>query len=92
MFQEMRREDRKLSKNEAVQILMENQYGVLSTVCEDGYPYGVPLSYVYENETLYFHGTNEVSLKDNNIGISTKACFTVIGKTELLPAKFCNKI
>ena len=47
MFAEMRRQDRKLTQEEAEAILREGQYGVLSTTGEDGYPYGVPVSYAY---------------------------------------------
>ena len=35
--------------------MQKNKYGVLSTIGEDGYPYGVPLTYIYEDEKIYFH-------------------------------------
>ncbi len=84
----MRRIDRQLSKEEAEKILSENEYGILSVVCEDGYPYGLPLNYVYENGKLYFHHTSEQSLLADNISEEAKACFTVIGNTEVIPAEF----
>ena len=67
MFRDMRKQERKLTTQEAQQILSANQYGILSTVCEDGYPYGVPLSYSYLNGKIYFHGTSAGGLKDENI-------------------------
>ena len=91
MFKEMRRTDRKLTEQESVQILYDNQYGVLSTVSMDGYPYGVPISYVYKDGKIYFHGTNADGLKKENIEHNSKACFTVVGKTEILPSKFSTK-
>ena len=62
MFAEMRRQDRKLTREEAETILRDGQYGILSTTGEDGYPYGVPVSYAYENGKIYFHGTCDGAL------------------------------
>lgn len=91
MFKEMRRTDRQLTEEETMQILQDNQYGVLSTVSMDGYPYGVPMSYAYTNGKIYFHGTNANGLKKENIEHSSKVCFTVVGNTEVLPPKFSTK-
>ncbi len=87
----MRRTDRQLSREEAEQILRENQYGVLSTVCADGRPYGLPISYAYAGGKLYFHHTAAESLLRENIGGQARACFTVVGKTRLLPEKFSTQ-
>jgi nitroimidazol reductase NimA-like FMN-containing flavoprotein (pyridoxamine 5'-phosphate oxidase superfamily) len=46
----IRRKDRALSEEEAFKILKAGEYGVLSTVGEDGYPYGVPVSYAYTGD------------------------------------------
>ena len=91
MKQEMRRKDRQLALEEAENILKENKYGILSTVCEDGYPYGLPISYVYENGKLYFHHTSEAGQLGENIAGEVKACFTVVGDTQLLPEKFSTR-
>ncbi len=88
---EMRRKDRQLTKEEAMNILLAGEYGVLSTIGEDGYPYAVPVNYVVENETVYIHGTCETGKKMSNIQHSPKVCFTVVGKTEVLSAKFGTK-
>lgn len=45
----MRRKDRQAGEEDILRILKENVYGVLSTISEDGWPYGVPVSYVYED-------------------------------------------
>ena len=47
MFREMRRKDKMNTYEEAVQILGECTNGVLSVTGDDGYPYGVPVSYIY---------------------------------------------
>lgn len=91
MKQEMRRKDRALTFEEAEAILKKCRYGILSTVCADGYPYGLPVSYVYEDGKLYFHHTCAGGQLSENIGEGTKACFTVVGDTELLPAQFSTR-
>ena len=50
----MRRKDRAISKNEANYILNTGEYDVLSTVSENGEPYGVPLSYCVIGNAIFF--------------------------------------
>ena len=81
MNHEMRRSDWRLAEDEAKQILVQGEYGILSTIGEDGFPYGVPLSYAYDGEKIYFHCAADVGHKLENLDFSNKACFTVVGKT-----------
>ena len=55
MFPKMRRIKQQLSHQAAEAVLLRGTSGVLSLLGEDGYPYGVPLSYVYRNGKLLFH-------------------------------------
>ncbi|WP_251213276.1 pyridoxamine 5'-phosphate oxidase family protein [Adlercreutzia murintestinalis] len=55
---QMRMADRELSLEEAYAILEAGEYCVISTVDEDGAPYGVPLSYVMLDGKLCIHTTN----------------------------------
>ena len=87
MFREIRRKDRKLETIEAVAILTKCHYGVLSTVGENGYAYGVPLSFVYINDSIYFHCALE-GTKLDNIQTNNKVSFCVVGDTMTLPDKF----
>lgn len=87
----MRRTDRQLPWEEAEQILRENQYGILSTVCADGTPYGLPLNYAYAEGKLFFHHTAAESLLRENIGGQARACFTVVEKAQLLPDQFSTR-
>ena len=48
MFREMRRRRQQLSPEECKRILAEGTSGVLTVRGVEGYPYAVPLSYVYE--------------------------------------------
>ncbi|MDU1411886.1 MAG: pyridoxamine 5'-phosphate oxidase family protein [Clostridium sp.] len=90
MFREMRRKDRALIDDKIIEILKNNTYGILSTVSENGYPYGVPINYIYINNSIYFHcaieGHKLVNIKNND-----KVSFCVVGKTQTLPDKFSTK-
>lgn len=87
MFRELRRSDREITEVEALEILKKCEYGILSTTSEEGYAYGVPLSYAYMNGDIYFHCATE-GYKLDNIRNNDKVSFTVVGQTELLPGKF----
>ena len=86
----MRRKDRKLETKEIIEILKKCNYGVLSTVCENGYAYGVPISYVYANDSIYVHSALEGNKLDN-LKFNNNVSFCVIGDTVLLPDKFGTK-
>ena len=92
MNTEMRRKDRQLSQQDAQQILQNGEWGVLSVVCPDGTPYGRPVNYAYEAGTLYFHGTAADGLFRQCLSPEgCPACFTVVGRTQVLPGKFSTK-
>lgn len=90
MFKELRRQERKLEMNEAIEILKKCDYGILSTVSENGYTYGVPVSYVYTNNAIYFHCAVEGQKLDNMTN-NNKVSFCVVGQTCILPDKFSIK-
>ncbi|MCR3758609.1 pyridoxamine 5'-phosphate oxidase family protein [Clostridium felsineum] len=87
MFREMRRKDRELRNDAIIEILKNNEYGILSTISENGYPYGVPLSYIYMNDSIYFHSALD-GHKLDNIKISDKVSFCVVGETSVVPDEF----
>mgnify|MGYP005839003437 FL=1 len=92
-MREMRRKDRQLTEEEAMDVVRKGEYGVLATVGEDGKPYSVPLSYVLDEEkrALYFHGTAAGGQRMDNILVNPSVCFTVVMDTEVLPAQFSTK-
>lgn len=90
MFKEMRRKDREIFNEEIDGILEKGEYGILSTICENGYPYAVPLSYVYYKNAIYFHCAKE-GQKLENINKNPKVSFCVVADTEVLPDKFSTK-
>jgi uncharacterized protein len=87
MFREMRNVKRQLDDTYIEKILGDGEYGFLATVGENGYPYSVPLSYVYVDNCIYFHSATE-GQKLDNIKYSPKVSFCVVGKTKVLPDDF----
>jgi len=58
-------------------ILDSCKEGVLSTVGEDGFPYGTPINYVRDGDMIYFHGRMQGE-KADNIRRTGHACLTVM--------------
>ena len=87
-FTEIRRKDRQLTQTEAYALLERCEYGVLSTVGEDGQPYGVPMSFALVGDILYLHCARNAGHKCANLAACPRASFTVVGDTRVLPAKF----
>lgn len=79
MFREMRRKNQQLSDEECIQILKKAKRGILSVIGEDGYPYGVPMDFVLEDNKIYFHcalsGHKLDAVKADN-----KVCLTVLNE------------
>ncbi|WP_077609571.1 pyridoxamine 5'-phosphate oxidase family protein [Clostridium sp. Marseille-P2415] len=87
MFREMRRKKQLLSKELSEDILNQGITGVLGVIGDEGYPYTVPLNYVYEDGVIYFHcaksGHKLDAIRKNN-----KVSFCVIEKEQIVPEKF----
>ncbi len=88
---EMRKKDRQLSEEEAFEILKKAEYGTLSTMGEDGYPYGVALSHAVEGGKIYFHCAAANGHKNANMAFCGKVCFSVVGATQVVPGQFTTK-
>ena len=83
----MRRFKQQLTETETLDILRRSTSGVLSLCGDDGMPYGVPLSHVYDDGKLYFHSAltgHKVDLIRQN----QNASFTVIAKDEIHPERY----
>jgi len=61
--------------------------GVLAVMGEDGYPYAVPLSFAYEDGSLYFH-SSRAGHKLDAIAHSDKASFCVIADDDVVQSTF----
>jgi uncharacterized protein len=89
MFREMRRDKQLLSKEESDEILHAHTCGVLGVTGDDGYPYAVPISYVYKDNKLYFHSAYD-GHKMDGIRRNDKVSFCVIDKDEIHPEKLTS--
>lgn len=87
MFREMRRKRQQLTEAECVELLRGNTSGVLAVFGDDGYPYAVPLSYVYDNGTLYFHCAKS-GHKLDAIKACDKVSFCVIDQDLVVPREY----
>jgi uncharacterized protein len=87
MFREMRRKKQLLSEAETIKILINHTSGVLGVTGDNGYPYTVPLSYVYKDNKLFFHCAKE-GHKIDGIQRNDKVSFCVIDKDKIIPEKF----
>ena len=84
MFRQMRRIKQQLTQEQAIEILNKNTAGVLALQGDDGYPYAVPLSYAYQDGTIFFHSANN-GHKIDAIAQSPKASFCVIDQDQIVP-------
>ena len=84
---ELRRKDRAIPEEEAKELLHRAEYGILSTVSDDGQPYGVPLNFCIVENSIYFHCAIEGRLIEN-IKNNRSVSFCIVGNTEILPDKF----
>ncbi|SBW07932.1 conserved hypothetical protein [uncultured Eubacteriales bacterium] len=87
MFREMRRKKQLLSQEAAAAVLERGSAGVLAVYGDEGYPYAVPLSYVYSGNKIYFHCAL-MGHKLDAIRRSDKVSFCVIDKDTVAPEKY----
>lgn len=87
MFREMRRKGQQLYSEECIAVLNRGTSGVLAVSGDDGYPYAVPLSYIYDGEKIYFHcaltGHKIDAIREND-----KVSFCVIDADDVVPEEF----
>ena len=86
-FREMRRKRQQLSDEESISILKNATAGTLALLGDNGYPYAVPISYVYHEGKLYFHSA-KAGHKVDDIRNCDKASFCVIDKDDVQQEKY----
>ena len=87
MFPQMRRKKQEISFEKCVDILNRATSGVLAVIGEGGYPYTVPISYVYTDGKIIFHSAKN-GHKIDAIKKDDKVSFCVIDKNDIKPAEF----
>ena len=80
MFRERRRKKNEISIDMAKQLLASSRRGVLAMNGDDGYPYAIPVNYLYDDKAqrIYFHGA-KTGHKVDALRACDKVCFTVYG-------------
>lgn len=92
MFRPMRRAVQQLNDDEVFQILEQKTSGVLAVLGDGGYPYAVPMSYVFERNfggfgRLIFHSAKD-GHKIDAISREPKASFCVVDRDFVVPAEY----
>lgn len=84
MFRKIRKSKSELSIDAAKHLLATERRGVLAVNGDDGYPYAVPINYLYceDDDKIYFHGSR-VGYKAESIKTCDKVCFTVYGNEKI---------
>lgn len=87
MFREMRRKRQLLPEEITDAIMEKGTTGVLGVLGDDGYPYTIPLNYIYDNGAIYFHCA-KTGHKYDAIQQNSKVSFCVIDRDEIVPEDF----
>ena len=88
-FRPMRRTRQELSPAETEDILRSGSTGVLAVLGDGGYPYTVPLNYVYRDGKIYFHCAKE-GHKFDALTREPKVSFCVIARDDVIPDEFAT--
>ena len=89
MFRELRRGRQALPEAESLAILERGSHGVLAVLGDGGYPYAVPISYVYEDGKIYMHCAKS-GHKLDAVRACEKASFCVVDQDEVVQAEFTS--
>ncbi len=87
MFRQMRRKKQVLTKEECELVLERGTSGVLAVQGDGGYPYAVPLSYVYTGGKIVFHCAKQ-GHKLDAIAQNDKVSFCVIDLDDIQPERY----
>jgi nitroimidazol reductase NimA-like FMN-containing flavoprotein (pyridoxamine 5'-phosphate oxidase superfamily) len=87
MERKMRRFRQQLTDAENEAVLRRGTHGVLALDGDDGTPYAVPVSYVYDNGRIFIHGASS-GYKIDCIRKNPKVSFCVVDLDEIHPERF----
>ena len=86
MNREMHKKERQVSDERAKEMLLEATEGTLAMHGDDGYPYALPMNYVYLNGAIYIH-TADYGYKIDALKANQKVCFSVIVRSKIAPER-----
>ena len=84
MFKPMRRKTQQLTREQTEEILLRGSSGTLAVCDAEGWPYAVPLSYVYADGRIYIHCAKS-GHKLEAIEHCDKVSFCVIDQDAVVP-------
>ena len=87
MFREMRRKKQLLTVEDTKIVLDRCTNGILACLGDEGYPYAVPLSYVYTEDKIYFHSA-KTGHKVDAILNNPKVSFTVVDEDTIVSEEY----
>lgn len=73
----MRRQKQELPEDECVDILKNEPRGVLALLGDNDYPYSLPMSHVYADGKIYFHGA-QTGHKNDAVQKHSKCSYCVM--------------
>ncbi len=76
-----------ITNEECIEMLDKAAAGLLALSDEDGYPYTVPVNFVYSEGCIYLHSASE-SFRANAMGESSRVGFSVILRDTIEPETF----
>ncbi len=85
----MRRKDKSLSNDVAIEVLKNAEYGILCFASKDG-GYGIPMVYAYDDGKIWIHGSS-VGRKNDDMKYDDRVCFTVVDDVQMDTGKYVTK-
>jgi hypothetical protein len=71
----LRRADMAMTEDDMLRALAGGFAGRLATVSEDGYPYCVPMLYIWADNQVFLHGTSAGGHLQSNLRREPRVCF-----------------
>lgn len=84
MERKMHKIKRQMTDEAAKAAFVQGHHGTLSVNGDDGYPYAVPVNYVYVDGKIYVHSA-KVGYKIDCIQRDSKVCFSAILDAQVVP-------
>jgi nitroimidazol reductase NimA-like FMN-containing flavoprotein (pyridoxamine 5'-phosphate oxidase superfamily) len=85
-FRKMRRFKQQLSDIETLEIVKRAKTAILGVNGDGGYPYTVPINYVYSDNKIYFHGA-KAGHKFEAIQKNNKVTLSIVDKDDIVKAE-----
>ncbi len=82
---QVRRADKVMPEQRALEMLKNGFCGRLATIGENGYPYCVPLLYVWMDDEVYLHNARAAGHLRANVEHEARVCFEVDEAGEVFP-------